>query len=242
MPLLDHFHNPMRRRFPWSALHSGWATFLATNLSERWLPRPFVAVEHTHQGAEFEIDVATYETPPVASSSGNGGAVATQSRTWTVPAPLATVPIEFPDCFEVLVYADEAGWQLVGAIELVSEKNKDRPGERRSFIDKCATLLERGVSVVILDIVTSRHFNLHNQLLDRRGVTGSGLLADDVWIYASAYGPVQRQDRSELDVWAEACRLGAALPTMPLRLTGDLIVPVEFEATYMEFCQRRQLI
>jgi hypothetical protein len=242
MPLLDHFHDPMKRRFPWTALHSGLATFLATNLSERWLPAPFIAVEHTYQGTEFQIDVATYETPSVSAPSGNGGSVATQARTWTAPAPLATVPIEVPDSFEVLVYADEDGWELVAAIELVSRKNKDRPGRRRSFVDKCATLLERGVSVVILDVVTDRHFNLHNQLVDRLGVTGSGRLADDVWIYASAYRPVQRQDRTEVDIWAEPCRVGAALPTMPLRLTGDLIVPVEFEATYHEFCQRRKLI
>jgi hypothetical protein len=241
MPLLDHFHNPMMGRLPWTALHSGWATYLASNLIERWLPSPFIAVEHTYQGTEIEIDVATYETPPPTPSSGNGG-VATQARTWTVPAPLATVPIEFPDSFEVLVYADEDGWELVGAIELVSRKNKDRPGRRRSFVAKCAGLLERGVSVVILDIVTDRHFNLHNQLMDLLGVAGSVLLADDVWIYASAYGPVKRDGRTELDVWAEPCVVGAALPTMPLRLAEDLVVPVEFEATYQEICQRRKLI
>src|SRR4051812_33782760 len=127
MPLLDHFQDPMKRRLPWSALHSGWATYLASNLVDRWLPAPFIAVEHTRQGTEIEIDVATYETSPATAASGNGG-VATHSRTWTAPAPLASVPIEFPDSFEVLVYADEAGWELVGAIELVSPKNKDRTG------------------------------------------------------------------------------------------------------------------
>jgi hypothetical protein len=29
---------------------------------------------------------------------------------------------------------------------------------------------------------------------------------------------------------------------MPLRLTGDLFVPVDFEATYMEACRRRRLV
>ncbi len=243
MPLLDHFHQPTKKRLPWTALHSGWATYLASNLIERWLPSPFLAVEHTYRGTEIEIDVATYETPHASSVSGNGGVVTKRRRrTWTAPAPRATVPFEFPDCFEVLVYTDDDGWELVGAIELVSEKNKDRPGRRRSFIRKCAALLERGVSVVILDIVTSRHFNLHNQLLQSLGATGGGLLAKDVTIYASAYRPLQRGDQTELEVWAEPCILGAALPTMPLRLTGDLIVPVEFEATYQEICRRRNVI
>ena len=29
---------------------------------------------------------------------------------------------------------------------------------------------------------------------------------------------------------------------MPLRLTGDLFVPVEFEAAYMEACRKRKLL
>jgi hypothetical protein len=29
---------------------------------------------------------------------------------------------------------------------------------------------------------------------------------------------------------------------LPLRLTGDLFVPVDFEATYVETCRRRRLL
>jgi hypothetical protein len=242
MPLLDHFHPPMKRRFPWTALHSAWATFLATNLVERWLPAPFTAVEHTYHGGAIEIDVAACETPPEAGAVAGNGGVTTQVRAWVAPPPRATAAFDFSDSFEVLVYADEDGWQLVGAIELVSEKNKDRPGRRREFVQKCATLLRRGVSVVILDVVTTRRANLHNQLLSALEVRGDAHLPSGVSIYASAYRPVQRDDRTELDVWAEPCVLGQPLPTMPLRLTGDLIVPVEFEATYHEICQRRKLI
>jgi len=31
------------------------------------------------------------------------------------------------------------------------------------------------------------------------------------------------------------------LPTLPLRLTGDLFVAVDFEAAYQEACRRRRL-
>ena len=31
------------------------------------------------------------------------------------------------------------------------------------------------------------------------------------------------------------------LPLLPLRLTGDLFVPVDFEAAYQEACRRRRL-
>ncbi len=36
--------------------------------------------------------------------------------------------------------------------------------------------------------------------------------------------------------------LGEPLPTLPLRLTGDLFVGVDLEAAYQEACRRRRLI
>src|SRR5688572_10473890 len=128
MPLMDHFQPPMRRRFPYTALHSAWATYLATHLIRNWLPKPFTAIEHTSQGTEVEIDVSAYEMPEEDDAASGEGAVATQRRIWTAPAPRATAPVEFSDNYEVLVFTDEDGWQLVGAIEIVSPKNKDRPG------------------------------------------------------------------------------------------------------------------
>jgi hypothetical protein len=60
-------------------------------------------------------------------------------------------------------------------------------------------------------------------------------------LYAVAYRPVRRQDQAQIDFWPEPCMLGAALPVMPLRLTADLFVPVEFETAYLEACRRRRL-
>jgi hypothetical protein len=60
-------------------------------------------------------------------------------------------------------------------------------------------------------------------------------------LYAVAYRPVLRQDRPEIDFWSAPCAVGAPLPVMPLRLTGDLFVPIDFEAAYQEACRRRRL-
>lgn len=43
--------------------------------------------------------------------------------------------------FEVLVIDDDAGAELVAAIELVSPRNQDRPQSRHDFVVKCASLL-----------------------------------------------------------------------------------------------------
>lgn len=60
--------------------------------------------------------------------------------------------------------------------------------------------------------------------------------------YAAAYRPVQRQERAEIDVWKAECVLGQPLPVMPLRLTGELFVPVDVEMAYVETCRRRRLM
>jgi hypothetical protein len=60
IPLLDHFHAPLDERFPWESFHSGWATRIADQLSER-VPDKFVVAEHTRAGNNLEIDLPASE-------------------------------------------------------------------------------------------------------------------------------------------------------------------------------------
>jgi hypothetical protein len=53
--------------------------------------------------------------------------------------------------------------------------------------------------------------------------------------------PVRRGEQGEIDLWLRRLAVGAPLPTLPLRLTGDLFVAVDFEAAYQEACRRRRL-
>src|SRR5262249_44918039 len=131
---------------------------------------------------------------------------------------------------------------LVGAIELISPGNKDGPEERRAFAAKCASYLFQGISLVVIDIATNRRANLHNDTMRLIEAAAEMHLPEEVSLYAVAYRPVFRQDRPEIALWPETFALGATLPTLPLRLTGDLFVPVDFEATYQEACRRRRLV
>jgi hypothetical protein len=242
MPLLDHFHPPLYPDHHWGSFHSNWATRLADALTEL-LPPGFQAEEHTHAGPSMEIDVATYEqTGEQSAAPRNGPQAATQILTgWAPPAAVHTMPAVFPDDFEVRILATEGGLTLVGAIELISPGNKDRPDERRAFAAKCASYLHKGVSLIIIDIVTSRRANLHNETVRLMATGPQYELTDEDSLYAVAYRPVLRQQRAEIDIWPSRFRLGEALPVLPLRLTGDLFVPVDFEATYQEACRRRRL-
>jgi hypothetical protein len=243
MPLLDHFHPPLQRRYPWESFHAGWATRIADLLNDQWLPREFLAAEYAQGGTRLEIDVATYEQEDESepSSAPNGQSTITMPRTWTPPTP-RSMPAVFPESFEVRVFNTSGGYTLVGAIELISPGNKDRPAERRAFTAKCATYLSQGVSVVIIDIVTSRRANLHNETMRLMEAAAEWHMPGEWELYAAAYRPVLRDERPEIDLWTAQCSLGQPLPTMPLRLTGDLFVPVDFETTYQETCRRRRLI
>jgi hypothetical protein len=238
MPLLDHFHAPLYPRHSWESFHSNWATRLADALTLR-LPPEFQVEEHAHVG-RVEIDIATYEEQP--DPARNGNLTSTQTlAVWTPPAAACTIPGVFPDTFEVRVFSTMSGLTLVGAIELVSPGNKVRPEERRAFAAKCASYLYQGISLIIIDVVTSRRANLHNETLRTMAASTKNELPEDGKLYAVAYRPVRRDERPEIDIWTATFAVGEQLPTMPLRLTGDVFVPIDFEAAYQEARQSRRL-
>jgi hypothetical protein len=242
MPLLDHFHPPLYPHHHWESFHSNWATRIADGIAAV-LPPDFQVEEHTHAGPGFEIDVATYEgSAPPQDGAPAGVALATRAvPTYAPPVPDGILPAAFPDTFEVRVFSTVAGLTLVAVIELVSPGNKDRAAERRAFVAKCASFLAQGVSLIVVDIVTNRHANLHNDLMRLMEAAPELAFPDDVSLYAAAYRPVRRGEREEIDLWRRPLAVGAPLPTLPLRLTGDLFVAVDFEAAYQEACRRRRL-
>jgi hypothetical protein len=92
--------------------------------------------------------------------------------------------------------------------------------------------LHQGSSLIVIDVVTNRRANLHNEIISIIDGGAAFQLPDDVHLYAVAYRPVRRQDRAEIDIWPATIAVGGPLPVMPLRLTGNLFVPVDFETTY----------
>ena len=139
------------------------------------------------------------------------------------------------DVVEAFVYNQAGGLSLAGAIELVSPANKDRAAHREAFVSKCETYLQQGVGLLIVDIVTDRSSNLHDQLLKR--LEDPAAVALDSPLYAASYHPVERDDEDRLDVWQQVLEVGKRLPKMPLWLKGGLCLPVELDATYERTCR-----
>jgi hypothetical protein len=242
MPLLDHFHPPLTPPRRWESLHAMWSGCLAAALNRRWLPKGYFADLQTHASARVEVDVATYKNgPPIRPSAASSSATTTLAAPWSPPAATVTLPAVFPETFEVRVMNAEGG-TLVAAIELISPGNKDRAESRRNFAIKCASYLNEGVSLVLVDVVTSRHANLHQEIMRIMDAEESFFLRNLAPLYAVAYRPVLRDDREEIDLWPFSLAIGATLPVAPLRLTGDLFVPVNLEETYIEACERLGLV
>jgi hypothetical protein len=238
MPLRDHFHPPLSEETAWESFHSNWATKIADALSDL-VPREYRVEEYAHHGPSVEIDVATFERP--STSSGGPATAILNAPVYSPPAPAQTMAAIFPDTFEVRVFRTRAGKTLVAAIELVSPGNKDRPTERRAFAAKCASYLSQGVGLIVIDIVSERRANLHNETMRLMDAAPELDFPAEVSLYAVAYRPLRRGERDEIDLWPRTLAVGDPLPTLPLRLTGDLFVPVPFEATYQEACRRRHI-
>jgi hypothetical protein len=242
MPLLDHFHAPLAPRRHWESFHVNWAGAIADALNERLLPEGYFAEEHTHICPRVEIDVATYEDSATARGvPRNGGTVTVPPRAWTPPAPALVMPAAFPDTFEVRVFRSEGGAELVAVIELVSLRNKDRDDARRASVIKCASYLCQGISLVMVDIVTSRQANLHNEMIELLGHGTEFALPDDARLYAVAYRPVVRGEAEQIDMWPTTLAVGEPLPTLPLALNAELCLRIDLEAAYLVACQRRRL-
>lgn len=240
MPLLDHFHPPLSIRRHWESLHATWTVCLADALTAL-LPDTYIVEPQTHAGASFEIDVATFEQSAGASQTGSATAVA-KPRVWTPPEAPLIMPAVFPEGFEVRVFSTKSGPTLVAAIELVSPANKDRPETQRAFATKCASYLYHGISLIVVDVVTERHANLHNLTMQVMDKPAKFLLPEDHSLYAVAYRPLRRHEREEIDLWPERLALGASLPTLPLSVSAELCVPVNLEDTYMDACRRRRIL
>ncbi|MBY0231809.1 MAG: DUF4058 family protein [Gemmataceae bacterium] len=225
MSLLDHFRPPLSERRHWHAFHNSWATYLSSQLNESLPPGYFAEANVQH---DIEIDVAALDE----------GTPAPFVPGWVPPAP-RTVPLTlaFP-LVEIAVFSRSGGPTLAGAVELLSPANKDRPATRDAFVAKCASYLQAGVGLVIVDVVTERPGDLDRELLAHLRVTPPD---DPSPLYACAYRPVRIEEAVSLQLWREPLALGRPLPTLPLWLRGGICLPLDLQSAYERTCREQRI-
>jgi hypothetical protein len=236
MPLRDHFRSPVNDRHRWDGLHAMWPATIVRQLFDI-LPEGYEAEPGVHFGNSAEIDIAAFEVsqsrPKHPGQNHANGVIP-----FAEPVPTLTLETEIAeqDEFEVRVY--DRGRELVAAIELVSPANKDRPESRRAFVAKAAALLQKGVCVSIVDLVTIRQFSLYADLLELLGHADRVLGDAPPHLYAvSLRARKQSRGRSYLDTWHYPMATGQALPILPIWLGQDLRVLLPLEDGYQETCR-----
>lgn len=238
MPLRDHFRPPLDNITSWEGFHGGWPMVIVQQLRKQ-LPAGYVAEPRVHSGSQMEIEVAAFEQDEPPSSSptaeGNGGAA---TAVWAPPRPSVAVETTLPDYdeYEVRIYDAKRGRHLVAAVEIVSPANKDRPEHRNVFVAKCAALLQKGVAVSVVDLVTVRQFNLYAELLTLIGHIDPTLGDEPPSLYAASCRWVKKGKRTLLECWSHVLAVGRPLPTLPLWLSEDLVVPLDLEQSYEQAC------
>jgi hypothetical protein len=238
MALQDHFHPPLSTHRHWHAFHNAWATYIASDLNHR-LPEGYFAEPNVQFG--IEIEVATFEDClPTALDDLPENTLLQTSLNWQPPVPTQTLPFQpVSEAVEINVFNNETGPILAGAIELVSPANKERPANRSAFVSKCATYLQQGLGLIIVDVVTVIKANLHNELL-------ANLLASEVpvmndYLYTTAYQVIKHHKEPRLDIWQHSLAVGQSLPTMPLWLRDSICIPVDLGADYELTCREQRI-
>lgn len=241
MPLRDHFRPPVSKQSSWQGFHAGWPMVIVQQLRKQ-LPPGYIAEPRVQLGTLIEVDVGALESrevPRAGQSSGNengNGGVAT--AVWTAADPVVAVETDPPDEYEyeVRIFDLERERRLVAAIELVSPANKDRPESRVAFVAKCAALLRKGVAVSIADLVTIRGFNLYGQMMTFIDHPDPTMSSEEPPIYAASCRWVTKGIRARLEAWSHALQVGQPLPSLPLWLSEERVVPLNLELSYEQAC------
>jgi len=190
MPLLDHFHEPALSEAPWESFTTMWVSSIVGALNRQSPQGRFRAFAQIHLGPQVEADIAEFEElPPPSDCSGHG----TVALATDAPPSLMSVAALFPDDIEIRIQDMRANCRLVAVIELVSPGNKKESAERRLFVAKCAAYLQQGIGPVIVDAVTSRRANLHDELADYLQMPAETRVPEATAVYATAYRPTVRE-------------------------------------------------
>jgi hypothetical protein len=215
-----------------------WPAVIVQDLRKH-LPPGYVAEPRVHSGSQVEIDVAAFENDDARTlptmTQGNGGV---RIATWAPDQPSLPVETTLPDYdkYEVRIFDARRGRHLVAAIEIVSPANKDRPENRNVFAAKCVGLLQKGVAVSIVDLVTVRQFNLYFELLAAIGHTDPTLGDQPPHLYAASCRWTRQAKRTLLEGWSHVLNVGEPMPTLPLWLSKDHVVPLNLEQSYEQAC------
>jgi hypothetical protein len=91
--------------------------------------------------------------------------------------------------------------------------------------------------VSIVDLVTTRKFNLYADLLELIDRKDPALGRKTPATYAVTLRGRRVKAKSVLDIWSHTLKVGKKLPTLPIWLNEGRFIPLDLEASYQEACR-----
>ena len=243
MPLLDHFRPPIFNKGSWEGFHGGWPMTMVMDLCKS-LPEQYTAEPRVHLGKNFEVDVCTFDEGSEGEFGLGASSAGAATALWAPPEPTLTLELDPTEIYEyeVLIFDQQRGRELVAAIELVSPANKDRPETRQAFVSKCAVLLQKKVCVSIVDLVTVKHFNLYCEVLEVFGQTDPAFAPTPPATYAVTCRSHNLGMRSQFESWAYPMVVGQRLPVLPIWLDNNHAISLNLETSYQQTCSVLRLV
>lgn len=130
--------------------------------------------------------------------------------------------------------------RLVAVIEFVSPSNKEREDSRQKILRKCAGYIQLGIGLVLVDTVTNRHANLHNEFVRFLGA-GRVPTMPNAHTYVASWRPHGFDAVESLDLWPYPLAVGQPIPSVPLPLKNGPEVMLDLETTYMQALEDQNL-
>jgi hypothetical protein len=227
MPLRDHSKLFGEGGGSWVGFHGMWASHILTKLNGEQLSQDY--------RAGFDVHRPDFALPQFEATPNHVVSDEQQDRGFP-PTPVlsAFAPIDEPGSTDVTVEY-RAGQDVVAAVVFAHRGFSGTPHGRRAFAVKCAKWLQRGTSVIAVNVDSPA--DVPTDLVELLGVGSSFAWRSATGFSVVAYRVLAIKDNSRLDVWTHAPAIGEELPTVPLWLASDLAVPLELEATYEAACK-----
>lgn len=238
MPLLDLFNPPISETcHSWTGFHHMWAGAMLERLNLGTLSQDYISLMHPHRASEaFEVI-----GPEPHAVIGDGFP---RSPRFSFPADIAE-----PSCVDLHVHR-ECDHRTMAVVTFPGPGHAETPSGRSRFAAKAAAFLQRGVSLIVVNVVTTPLADFHKPLCDILGLSPAAEWSSPTGLSAICYRTVQEavkpglavgNGQVRLDVWPHVLKVGSELPTVPLWLAADLAVPLELELTYAAACKSLRL-
>ncbi|HEX3149870.1 MAG TPA: DUF4058 family protein [Gemmataceae bacterium] len=210
----------------WEGVHDYWLVELARCIKAQ-LPAGYRA----YLGSSPYLKVGKDEGKPDVSvhHSANGNGVARTSPSTSLEQPDSFITTFALDP-ELAIMVTRQG-ALVAAVEIISPRNKDRPGARTNYTGRYLGYLNARASLMIVDVHPQPFgFSFADALAVELDAEQPPLPAPMTISIRDGGAVPDRGTR--LEVWRRPLTPGQPLPTMPLFLSATDSVHVDLETTY----------